>query len=467
MLMTRTVVTVTVVVVASCSVGLARQPAASNPSKEPVAKKVDWNGLQGFLEAGEYAKATVAADAILDQVKPDRKAPDFLARSVDTIDALMRRGFAELQLFKLDDADTTFAATRAIFRDREFIKQLGNLEKNGGQKAAAPLIDLDLRLIELQNFQAAVALERLRLMGELEGGARSPGPASPSEVEQVRGHVEAIRTLLQESADVRAKLGDRFDLGGPTIVSSPHKKTLMSSFHPELIMGILAFHLGRLPFDLPAAPAAEPPKGKGAVVAFDLDGLNRTQLLQKSLEHFEAASKALDGAIEQVLPKGLPTAPLDKRLEAEMLLLRLALARCEPRFSATDLAGAKKDVDEVMRLHESMTTARRLTNTELHPELVRPLAIATEITLAESDVQTKSGLVDEARALVETASDTLSRAAAIPLPDDHRYRRILARLAAAIEDRRAAFKAAVVTVDAADVAAQRIRRAVEGTKPGS
>jgi hypothetical protein len=468
-LMTSTVATVMFVVVASCSVGVARQPAASDTSKEPAAKKVDWAGLQAFLEAGEYAKATVAADAILEQVTPDRKAPDFLPRSVDRIDALMRRGFAELQLFRLDAADATFVATQAIFKDREFIKQVNGLEKHGGPKAATPLIDLDLRLIELQNLQAAVALERLRLMGGREGASGVASvPSDPSEVERVRGQIEAIRVLLQESADVRTKLAERFDLGGPTVVNSPHKKTLMSSFHPELITGIMTFHLSRLPFDLPAAPAPQPPpKSKGPAVALDLDGLSRAQLLQSSLEHFQAASKALDGSIEQVLPKGMATAPLDKRLEAEVLLLRLALARCEPRFHANDLGGAKKDVDEVMRLHESMTTARKLANTELHPELVRPLVIATEITLAESDVQTKAGMVDEARALVAKASQSLARAAAIPLPEDHRQRHELTRLAAAIENRRAGFKSSVVTMDAADVAAQRIRRAVEGTKPGS
>jgi 3-phosphoglycerate kinase len=103
----------------------------------------------------------------------------------------------------------------------------------------------------------------------------------------------------------------------------------------------------------------------------------------------------------------------------------------------------------------------------LHPELVRPLAIATEITVAESDAQSKAGLVDEARALLASASQSLARAAAIPLPEDHRHRQDLARLAAVIENRQAAFKSAVVTIDAADVTAQRIRRAVEGTKPGS
>lgn len=468
--MTRVQATVFVLLWSLCSVGIGQQPTSSDKSQEPPEKKVvAWDELRSFLEAGEYAKAAAAADAILEQVKPDRKAPDFLPRSVDTIDALMRRGFAEFQLNRLDAADATFSATQEVFKDREFQKQIGSLEKTGGPKAAAPLINLDLRLIELQNLWAAVSLERLRLMGSREGAASAPAASSdPSELEGVRGQIEAIHGLMKASADIRKKLAERFEMGGPTIVGSPHKKTLMSNFHPELIAGIMAFHLSRLPFDLPAAPESEQSTKPGdRLDGFDVYGQSRGRLLKGSLEHLEAASKALDGAMEQVLPKGIASAPLDERLEAEVLQLRLALARCEPRFHAGDLAGAKKDVDEILRLHKDMATARKLANAESHHELAVPLAIATEITLAESDAQSKDGMVDEARALVTKASETLARAAAIPLPEGHRASPDLARLAAAIQNRRAKFEASVVNTDAADVAARRIRRAVQRTKPGS
>jgi hypothetical protein len=450
------------------SEGIGQQPSTKETSKEPPANRVDWDGLRSVLEAGDYAKATAAADAILEQVKPDRTAPDFLPRSVDTIDALMRRGFAELQLSKLDAADASLAATQAIFKDREFLKQVGNLEKRGGPRAAAPLIDLDLRFIELQHLRAAVALERLRLMGGRDAKSNAAGAAAdPGAPELARAQVEAIRAFMKDAADVRTKLQDRFGMGGPTIVDSPHKNVLMSSFHPDLITGMLAFRMSRLPFDLPAAPAPEPPpKGGAPPEVFELDGLDPDRLLARALEYFEKASKTLDEVFEKVLPKGVATAVVDKRLEAEILRLRLVLARSEARFQAGDLAGTTGDLDEIFRLHKAMATARKLAKPESHPELVIPLARATAIALAESDARVKAGLGDEARALVAKASETLAKASAVSLPEDHPWRKDLQRLETAIENRLAAFEAAVVVTDAADVVAERIRRAVEGTKPG-
>jgi len=448
---------------------VGQQPTVKETSKEPAAKRVDWDGLRALLEAGDYAKAAVTADAILEQVKPDRTAPDFLARSVDTIDALMRRGFAELQLSKLDAADSSLVAAQAIFKDREFVKQERNLEKRGGPQAAAPLIDVDLRIIELHNLRAAVALETLRVIEDHDAKVRAADTgADLAAVEQVRAQVDAIRAFVKDAAAVRTKLQDRFGMGGPTIVDSPHKNVLMSSFHPDLITGMLAFQLSRLPFDLPAAPAPEPTtKGESFPGFFELDGLDRGLLLTRALGHFEAASQALDDVFKKVLPKGVAIAAVDKRLEAEVLRLRLALARSEARFQAGDLSGATSDLDEVFRLHKDMATARKLTKPELHPELVVPLARATAIALAESDARVKAGLGDEARALVAKASETLARASAITLSDDHPRRRDLQRLEAAIENRRAAFEVAVVVTDSADVAAQRIRQAVERTKPGN
>ncbi len=466
--MTRFTSILVVILASCCAVGLGQKPVPNDKSKEPPNKVVDWAGLRTLLEAGEYAKATAAADVIIELVSPNRKAPDFLARSRDTIDALMRRGFAELQLGRLDAAEATFVATQEVFKDREFQKQLSTMEKLDDPKLEVPMVDLDLRAIELQNLRAAVCLERLRLMHASQAAASGASkPPEPAVVEAVAGQVEAIRAFIKASADVRKKLSERFENAGATVVGSPHKRALMSNFHPELIAGIATFELSRLPFEMPPAPEAEgDKKAEGTATILAVNGLDRGQLLEKSLAHFDAASKALDGVFGQTLPNDVKKAPPDKRLEAELLSLRLSLARCAARLQYGDVEGARKEVNEVLDLHKDMTGIRKVANGESHPELFVPLVLATEIALAESDEQSKAGMGDEARGMAAKASELLARAAALPLADDHPRRYDLARLAAALGNRRAKFEASVVTTDAAEVAARRIRRAVEGTAAG-
>jgi hypothetical protein len=58
-------------------------------SAEPpaVEKKPDWAALDALVTAGDYREAARVADEIAVTVKPKRRAPDFLPRSIEFIRA--------------------------------------------------------------------------------------------------------------------------------------------------------------------------------------------------------------------------------------------------------------------------------------------------------------------------------------------------------------------------------------------
>lgn len=457
------------------TVVVGQAPPAPSKPKEATAPKVDWAGLRTLLDAGEYSKARDAAGVILEAVKTDRKAPDFLPKSVDAIDALMRRGFAEFQLGQLDDADASFVAADEVFKGREFQKQLTAWEKKADPKGMDPIINLELRHIEIQHLRSAVVLERMRRAHAFPAA----GDADQTKAaENVRVWAEAIRGLVQASLSDRQDLNELFEKGGPGVIGSPHKQVLMTNFHQDLIAGIEAFELSFLPFTLPpTAPSSPPVPAKPPVpaaskpkaeppppqVMLDIAGLDRNQLLAKSLAHFDAAAKAFDKAIEKALPKGTATAPTDKRLEAEVLRVQLLLARCAVLIRNRDVAKARKEIDEILKVHKDLASLRKLAKPDTHPDLILPLVLATELALVESQEQFEAGLIDEARLLAAKASQERERAAALPLAADHPRRQDLTRLADALQEHLAKLEASITTTDAAEVAARRIRRAVEST----
>lgn len=441
--------------------------ADEKPPKE-VAKKIDWAGLRTRLDAGQFAEAAAAANVILEQVQTGPKAPDFFPRSVDRIDALMRRGFAEFQLGQIDAADATFAGVAEILKDRDFQKVIAALERSGGAGAVDPLIDLDLRVIELSNLQAAVAIERLRRVANACQEDKDAAASRATRVESIRQQLEALQGCLLAAADARTTLDDRFDKGSSAIVSSPHKRALMRRFHPELIAGITAYELSRLPFVVPPPETPrKPPKPGSGLDLFQFEGLGRADLLEQCHAHLGAAQVALDEAFEAALPKGLATGSADKRIEANVLLLQLRLARCEVALRGGDMPRAAEELKAIFAIHDDMARVRKTTKTDSHPDLFLPLMFAAEVSAAEAEALARTGKADEARVVAARAADELARAIALPLPEDHPRRRGLARIAGILEQQEARAEASVATSDAADVAARRARRAIENTAPSS
>ncbi len=465
--------------------------ADEKPPEEAGPKEIDWKGLRLLFNAGKYGEAATAADAIVTAVRPKRKAPDFLLKSVETIDALMRRGFAELQLGKLDAAEATFLEVNGIFKDRDLPPLLAKMERLGGPAAVDPLIGFDLRLLELHHLRSAVVLEQLRRIAALqpqEGDAAQE--VSAGLVAEVQKSIEAIQGCLISAAAARTKLSERFDKGGETIVSSPHKRALMSGFYPELIVGITAFELSHLAFGVPQVMAPEnAQKTEIAPTLRTLDGLGSSQLLEKALAHLEAASKVLDQVIKEAKepkepteakepkeakPKGVASARPGTRIEADVvrmetnvLLTQLHLARCAAVLRAGDLAAARKEVDEVLKLHKEMEKIRRVAKPEPHPDLFVPLLLTAEISAIEAEGLARVGKAEEARVVAARAADELARATALPLLADHPRRQGLSKVAMLLEQQRAQAEASVATSDSAEVAAGRLQRAVEATAPSA
>ena len=446
----------------------ARAFAADEKPPTEVAKKIDWAGLRTRLDAGQFAEAAAAANVILEQVQTGPKAPDFFPRSVDRIDALMRRGFAEFQLGQIDAADATFAAVAQILKDRDFQKVIAALERSGGEGAVDPLIDLDLRVIELSNLQAAVAIERLRRVANACQEDKEASASSATRVEVIRRQLETLQGCLRAAADARTTLDDRFDKGSAAIVSSPHKRALMRSFHPELIAGITAYELSRLPFVVPPPETPRKPvKRRVDLDLFQFEGLGRADLIERCHAHLDAAQVALDEAIEEALPKGLSSGSADRRIEANVLLLQVRLARCEVALRGGDTPRAAEELKAIFTIHDDMARVRKTTKPDAHPDLFLPLMFAAEVSAAEADALARTGKADEARVVAARAADELARATALPLPEDHPRRRGLVRIAGILEQQAARAEASVATSDAADVAARRARRAIENTAPSS
>ncbi len=459
--------------------------ADEKPPEEAGPKEIDWKGLRALFDAGKYGEAATAADAIVTAVRPKRKAPDFLLKSVETIDALMRRGFAELQLGQLDAAEATFLEVNGIFKDRDLPPLRAKMERLGGPAAVDPLIGFDLRLLELHHLRSAVVLERLRRIAAVqprEGDAAQE--VSAGLVAEVQKSIEAIQGCLISAADARTKLSERFGQGSATIVSSPHKRALMSGFYPELIVGITAFELSHLAFGVPQVMAPEnAQKTEMAPTLRTLDGLGSSQLLEKALAHFEAASKVLDQVIKEAKepkeakeakPKGVATARPDTRIEADVVLMetnvlltQLHLARCAAVLRAGDLAAARKEVDEVLKLHKEMEKIRRVAKPEPHSDLFVPLLLTAEISAIEAEGLARVGKAEEARVVAARAADELARATALPLAADHPRRQGLSRIAMLLEQQRAQAEASVATSDSAEVAAGRLQRAIEATAPSA
>ncbi len=414
--------------------------ATDTPGKKPeppAEKKPDWPALKTLLEGGEYAKAAAAADAIVKLVKPTTsRDPEYLPRSIDTIDALMRRGFSELQLGQLDAADATFVEADAVLADRQLKKIFSSVPRQFAAQMDDVQNHLDLRAIELANVKAAAILERLR-RARLEGASG----------DDTATWLEALVTLEATKAKLRDQVIKRLDDDADAeakLLGSPHKRALMSLFHQELIKGIAAFETAHVTGEE-----------------------QRKQRLDKALAHFAAAATELDQVFKLTMPKGLTSGTAAARTEATVLLFELTVGRCEAMLRAGDIEGARQELERVFELHTSLAGLRRLAAPESHPDLFRPVMMSAEITLADSRKLLEQNDVDQGFVVATKAAETLARAEALPLPTDHPLRRLISPMVAAIDQHRGRLRAAIDSSDAADAAGSRLNRALEKTNPSA
>lgn len=424
-----------------------------------TAKAADWAALEGLLRAGDYERAATAADAIATAMKPKRREPEFVARSIGFFRALVRRGFAEFRLGRLDAAAATFEQARRIPRDSDFKRLLAIEARGSDAKVANMLVPLDADFVELLLLRRLVILERLRLANPL-----PPSPArSPEEDEafrkQVADWLDDLDALAKADGEARKALEERLGKAAPAMLASPRNRAFAGRFSRSLVAGIRSLELSRLPWGDPRSTAGSGAEAAPVATAADWLADSHRQLAD--------AAAALDEAIAAAAPGGV--AALKPEQAAEMLLLRseLRIREAEVLRAADDPSGCRQRLAQATDDLEQIATLRKIPEPKSHPDLFRPLVLCADAMLAEARRQVDEGDPSLGRQTIAGASTMLSRAEALSVPEDHPLRSQLLALQGLVSEELAQAGARIPGVEAATAAARRLRRALEGAAPSS
>jgi tetratricopeptide (TPR) repeat protein len=434
------------------AVGCVAAALAAEPAEEPPP---DWDGLKSLMDSGRYEEAAGAAAAIAKQIKPKRRAPDYLPAMVGLTQALMQQGIAELKLGRLDDADTAFTEAYRSFRDREF-QRLVSIEVRRG-KSVPQLVMLELSWIELLNLRTEVILERLRQVG------REPSGAEPADDDleklrvQVADWLEELERQEKLAVKAREALAPGFQKGGSKILTSPRCQTLISSFYPALHAGVRARELAGLPF------AVEVDGAEGLVT--EAGNTGRSALVRAALERFKEARDALDAALAAALPRNASGLKAEQRIEAAMLQAELLLHEGIALLEAGNLDAARKDLWNVLDLQKEIATLRKRPADELRVDRLLPLLAAAEVAVAESEQHLADAVADAAREAALEASALLTQAGQQPLAESHPLAVKQEQLKARVARQVAALERSIPRSDAADAAARRLRVGIDQTDP--
>jgi len=439
-------------ILARLAFGLA---AAGLPIGGPSAAeaKPDWTGLDARIVAGDYEQAVVAADEIAAAVEPKRRDPDFLARSIEFVRALMRRGLAELRLGRLDAADATLQQAYRSFKDRDFQRLVSLEAKRANARVMSTLVQLELSWIELLNLRMSVILERLRLAGL---GPAAVGPAADDTANlrvQVEEWLDDLKFLERTAKEAREAVAGRLEKGGATILASPYSRSLPGEFRPALVAGLTPLELSRLPL---AEPVAAEPGGSLAAEP----GNDR---LRAAFEQFEAAAAALRQAIADAAPKGIAGLKPEPRIEAALMEAELLAAEGDALLEARRPEEGRQRLATAIERLEEAARLRKLPNPENHPDLFWPLLLSAQALLDETQIRLDANDAPAARVTAIEAGKLLDRAAELPVANDHPLRSRLAALQARLSEERESVGAAIPGTDAADAAARRMRETIDGT----
>lgn len=426
---------------------LAIEPGATD------ATKPDWARLQGLLAAGDYVAAAAVADEIATARKPKRREPDFLPRSIDHVRALMKRGYAELKLGRLDDAAETLEKAYRSLKDPE-VKRLVSIDARGGKSNTLLLLDADL--LELLDLRMALILERLRFANLARDAGDELAADRIAEFHtQVRGWLDEFATLEKSAKGIRKSLAEGLDKGGQAMLASPYYRALTGQFRPALFAGIKSLELSRLPGDEsqtsggdPAAPAEPDP---------------RHARLEEALRLFGEATTALDEAIAAAAPKGLAGSRAEARIEAA--LMRVELLTCEGAalLESGQPTRGRECLAKALELRQEAGVLAKLPRPDSHPEIFSPLLLSAVAMLDEARAELAAGDFAQARTSVRAAAKFLARADALPVPEGNPLRSRLAIVRARLEKDDRAVATAIPGMDAADAAARRLRRAIDAT----
>lgn len=433
--------------------------AASAVEPEPAAKKPDWAGLDALLRAGDYEKAAAAADELTSAEKPKPRDPDFGLRSGELARALMRRGLAELRLGRYDAADATLLESFRVLKNPDFTRVLAAEARRATPQVMGTLVGLDISLVELLDLRAAVILERLRAVGLDRPAAGDMSAEQEAELrERVGGWLDDLDGLEKSATRARKELAERMEKGGDAILASPHNRALVGRFRPAIGAGIRALALGRLPCGDPRSTTGDPAK--------PADGAARERF-DEALRHFQDAATALDEAIAAAAPKGVGSMKPEARMEADLMRAEVLAWEGMALLETHEPTQARERFAKVMELQQEATVLRRIPKPEMHPDLFAPLLLTAEAMLDEARAELDAGDSARSRAGVLEASKILARADGLPFPREHPLRGRLASLQARATGDLSAVRATIPGADAADTAARRIRRAIDGAAPSA
>jgi len=430
---------------------------------EPAAttlKKPDWAGLESLLRAGEYERAATAADEIATALKPKRRDPEFVAQAIGFFRALVRRGFAEFRLGRLDAAAATFEQARRIPRDSEFKRLLAAEARSANARVANMLVPLDVDLVELLDLQMLVILERLRLANLQPAAAAARSPEEEEAFrKQVADWLDDLDALAKTAGEARKSLEERLDKAAPAVLASPRNRALVGRFPLSLVAGIRSLELSRLPCGDPRSSANTAPEAA--------PGPTAGERLAESRRQFADAAAALDEAIAAAAPGGAATLKPDQSIEILLMRVELRIREGEVLLAAGDSSGSSQRFAQATDYLEQIATLRKLPQPKSHPDLFRPLVLCADAMLTEARRDIEKGDPAQGRQTIVAASALLDRAEELPVPEEHPLRPRLLALQALVGEELAQAGARIPGADAADTAARRVRRTLDGAAVSS
>jgi len=438
----------------ACLVCHAVEPVAT------TAQKPDWAGLESLLRAGDYERAATAADGIATALKPKRRDPDFVAQSIDFFRALVRRGFAEFRLGRLDAAAATFEQARRIPRDSEFKRLLTAEARGANARVANMLVPLDVDLVELLDLQMLVILERLRLanLQPATAAARSPEEEEAFR-KQVADWLDDLDALAKTAGDARKSLEERLDKAAPAVLASPRSRALVGRFPLSLVAGIRSLELSRLPCGDPRSSANTAPEAAAGPTAGERLAESRRQLAD--------AAAALDEAIAAAAPGGAATLKPDQSIEILLMRAELRIREGEVLLAAGDSSGSSQRFAQATDYFEQIAALRKLPQPKSHPDLFRPLVLGADAMLIEARRDIEKRNPAQGRQTIVAAAALLARAEELPVPEAHPLRPRLLALQALVAEDLAQAGARIPGAEAADTAARRVRRTLDGAAVSS
>jgi hypothetical protein len=339
-------------------------------------------------------------------------------------------------------------------KDSEF-KRLVVLEARGANaKTAGALIDLDIMVIELGDLRMGVILDRLRAVNVGREAADGRTPEEEAALrDQIASWFDDLELLWKQAQRGRKSLAERIDQATPGVLSSPYSRALAGPFRLELIAGAAAQEYRTFPAD--GVPDGTSRPSGATATARDWLGEPRAR--------FTEAARALDAAVAAAAPKGEATMKPEQRVEA--LLMRAELLMCTgwERLAAGDSKGGRESFAKVVDLVDQIGALRKLADPEKHPDQFMPLIGLATAMLDEARLRFDEGNPAEALETIREAGKALARADGLPLSKDNPLRLRLPPLQSRIEVALARVATKALGTDAADAAARRVRRAIDGT----